>query len=165
MQNWYLIRTKTGGERTAHKQLERIVDRAILPMAKTQIRQGTRTFQRISPVFPCYLFAFFSLGHAARKIRYTPGVRNIVYFGDQAAAVPVWVIDELLSRCAEGPVDLSTPGLAKGDPVKIVQGPFHEFDAIFDGYSSAAERVAVLLSVMNAQRRVVMPATWVAATA
>jgi transcriptional antiterminator RfaH len=165
MHNWYLIRTKTGAERTAHKQLQHVVGQTILPLAKTQIRQRGRTFQRISPVFPCYLFAYFSLGHAARQIRYTPGVRNIVNFGDQAAVVPVWVINELLSRCTEGPVDLSQPTLSKGASVRIVHGPFREFDAVFDGYCSAAERVAVLLSIMNAERRVVLPATWLAATA
>jgi hypothetical protein len=69
MYNWYLIRTKTGAERTAHEQLQHVVERALLPLAKTQIRQRDRTFQRISPIFPCYLFAFFSLGHSARQIR------------------------------------------------------------------------------------------------
>jgi transcriptional antiterminator RfaH len=165
MYNWYLIRTKTGAERIAHEQLQHVVERTLLPLAKTQVRQGDRTFQRISPIFPCYLFAFFSLGHAARQIRYTPGVRNIVQFGEQAAAVPVWVIDELMSRCTEGPVDLSKPRLSIGAPVKVVDGPFHNFDAVFDGYCSGAERVAVLLSIMNARRRVVMPAAMVTAAA
>ena len=165
MDNWYLIRTKTGAERIAHAQLQHVVERTLLPLAKTQVRQGDRTFQRISPIFPCYLFAFFSLGHAARQIRYTPGVRHIVKFGEQAAAVPVWVIDELITRCADGPVDLPKPRLSIGAPLRVVHGPFHDFDAVFDGYCDGTERVAVLLSVMNAERRVVMPATMVIAAA
>jgi transcriptional antiterminator RfaH len=164
--DWYLIRTKTGAERTAHEQLKHVVDRSLLPLAKTQLRQGDRIFQRISPIFPCYLFAYFDLGRAARQIRYTPGVRNIVEFGGQAATVPAWVIDEMISRCAEGPIDFSkSTRLAIGTPVKVVRGPFHTFDAVFDGYCSGTERVAVLLSVMNAKRRVVMPATMVTAAA
>ena len=166
MNDWYLIRTKTGAERTAHEQLKHVVERSFLPLARMQIRQGDRTFHRVSPIFPCYLFAFFSLGPAARQIRYTPGVRNIVEFGGQAATVPVWVIDELISRCAAGPVDLAKPPrLSIGTPVKVVHGPFHAFDAVFDGYCSGTERVAVLLSIMNAQRRVVMPAAMVTAAA
>jgi transcriptional antiterminator RfaH len=165
MHNWYLIRTKTGAERTAHEQLKHVVERTLLPMAKTQLRQGDRTFQRINPIFPCYLFAFFSLGHSARQIRYTPGVRGIVQFGEHAATVPSWVIDELTSRCAEGPIDLSKPTLSIGAPVRVVRGPFVQFNAIFDGYCSGTDRVAVLLSVMNAERRVVMPVTMVTAAA
>ena len=163
MQNWYLIRTKTGGERTAHEQLQHVVERTLLPLGKMPVRQRDRIFHRIGPIFPCYLFAFFCLERAARRIRYTPGVRDIVRFGEQAAIVPVWIIDELISRCAAGPVDLSKPALTPGTPVKVVRGPFREFDAVFDGYCRGAQRVAVLLSVMNAERRVLIPAPMVMA--
>jgi len=162
-QDWYLIRTKTGGERTAQKQLQGVVERTLLPLGNMQVRQRDRTFQRIGPVFPCYLFAFFCLASTARQIRYTPGVRDIVRFGEQAAVVPVWVIDELVARCVQGPVDLSKPAFSKGEPVKVLRGPFQELQAVFDGYLSGAERVAVLLSIMNAERRVVMPANMVMA--
>ena len=162
MQDWYLIRTKTGAERIAHAQLRPVVDRVLLPLAKMQVRQRDHTYQRISPIFPSYLFASFCLGRMARQIRYTPGVRNIVQFGDQAAVVPVFVIDELLAMCADGPVDFSQPRLLPGAPVKVAYGPFQEFSAIFDGYcSGGSERVAVLLKVMNAERRVEMPAKMV----
>src|SRR5579859_4245416 len=137
MKDWHLIRTKTGAERTAQEQLKPVVDRTLLPLAKTQLRQGDRTFQRISPIFPCYIFAYFSLAHAARQIRYTPGIRHIVEFGGQAATVPTWVIDELISRCSEGPVDLSNPPkFSVGAPVKVIDGPFHALEAVFDGYCS-----------------------------
>jgi transcriptional antiterminator RfaH len=163
MQDWYLVRTKAGAERSAHEQLRHIVDRILLPLAKMPVRQRDRTFQRIGPVFPTYLFAFFNLGRLAKQIRYTPGVRNIVQFGEQAAVVPPGVIDELIARYAEGPVDLSKPRLLPGTPVRVVRGPFQEFQAIFDGYCSGIERITVLLSVMNAERRVVMPTNMVIA--
>jgi transcription antitermination factor NusG len=163
MQDWYLVRTKAGAERAVHEQLQPVVDRILLPLAKMPLRQRGRIFQRIGPIFPTYVFALFSLGRMARQIRYTPGVRNIVQFGEHAAVVPAGVINELISRCAEGPVDLSKPRLSVGTPVKVVRGPFQEFHAVFDGYCSGTERVAVLLSVMNAQRRVVMPSRMVIA--
>lgn len=163
MENWYLVRTKTGGERTAQEQLKRVVERTLLPLGKTQIRQRDRTFHRITPIFPSYLFAFFCLGCSARQIRYTPGVREIVRFGEEAPAVPVWVIDELISRCAAGPIDLSKPGFSHGANVRVIGGPFRNLHAAFDGYLSGTERVAVLLSVMNADRRVTMPANMLVA--
>ena len=163
MQDWYLICTKTGGERIAHAQLQHVVDRSLLPLAKLQVRQRDRSFQRIGPIFPSYLFAFFDLARTARQIRYTPGVRNIVRFGEQAATVPACVIDELISRCSEGPADFSKPRFSPGTPVRVVRGPFQEFQAVFDEYCDGTTRVAVLLSVMNAERRVVMPASMVIA--
>jgi transcriptional antiterminator RfaH len=158
MQNWYLVRTKAGAERVAQDNLRNVVDRTLLPMGRMRIRQGDRTIQRVSPIFPSYLFASFSLASTARRIRYTPGVRDIVRFGDYATVVPDQVIDELMLRCADGPVDLSKPALIPGSPLEIVGGPFREFRAVFEGYLSGSERVAVLLSLMNAKRRVVMPA-------
>jgi hypothetical protein len=91
------------------------------------------------------------------------GVRDIVRFGEQAAVVPVWVIDELGARCAQRPVDFLKPAFSKGTPVKVLHGPLRELHAVFDSYISGAERVAVLLSIMNAERRVVMPASMVIA--
>jgi transcriptional antiterminator RfaH len=163
MRGWYLIRTKTGAEKAALERLQHVVERTLLPLGNMQVRQRDRTFQRIGPLFPCYLFALFCLGSKARQIRYTPGVRDIVRFGEQAAVVPVWVIDELIARCAHGPVDLLKPAFSRGAPVKVLRGPFRELQAVFDGYLSGAERVAVLLSIMNAERRVVMPASMVIA--
>lgn len=163
MQEWYLVRTKPGGERTAQQQLQHVVESTLLPLGKTRVRQRDRTVQRIGPVFPCYLFAYFCLGRAARQIRYTPGVRGIVRFGEQPAIVPGWVIDELTVRCAQGPVDFAKPGFSQGAPLKVICGPFREFGAVFDGYLGGADRVAVLLSVMNAERRIVMPASMVIA--
>jgi len=165
MQNWYLVRTKTGGERTAQQQLQHVVEHTLLPLGKTQVRQRERTIQRITPIFPCYLFAYFCLGRAARQIRYTPGVRDVVRFGEQPAVVPGWVINELTSRCAQGPVELSKPGFLPGSPLKVVGGPFRDLRAVFDGYLSGTERVAVLLSIMNAERRIVMPTSMVIAAA
>lgn len=163
MQNWYIIRTKTGSERTAQQQLNNIVERTLLPLAKTQIRQHGRIVLRIAPVFPCYLFAFFSLGRAARQIHYTPGVRHIVRFGEHPPIVPELIIDDLISRCSAGPIDLSGPELLPGAPVTVVSGPLKALQGVFDGYLTGTERVAVLLSVLNAERRVVMPANMVIA--
>ena len=163
MRDWYLVRTKAGAERIACEHLQHVVDRVFLPLAKMPIRQKDRIFQRIGPLFPTYLFALFNLESAARQIRYTPGIRNIVQFGEHAAVVPTYVIDELISRSADGLVDLSKPRLPLGAPIKVVCGPFQEFEAIFDGYCSGTERVAVLLSVMNSERRVIMPVRMVVA--
>ena len=161
MSHWYLLRTKTGAERIAERQLANLVESTLVPLGKMQIRQGTRMVECVAPIFPCYLFAFFSLATSAHRVRYTPGVRDIVWFGDQAAVVPDWVIDHLTFRYGDGPVALSKPRLSHGAAVKLVGGPFGELDAIFDRYLSGAERVAVLMSVMNAERRVVVPANMV----
>jgi transcription antitermination factor NusG len=162
--NWHLLRTKLGGERIAQAQLRTVVERTLLPLGNMRLRQKDRAFERVGPLFPCYMFVLCSLAETARRIRYTPGVREVVRFGEQAAVVPLWVIDQLAQACAQGPVELAKPRLAQGAAVTMVDGPFRQFDAVFDGYLTGTERVAVLLSVMNAERRVVLPGSMVMAT-
>jgi transcriptional antiterminator RfaH len=163
MPEWYLLRTKAGEERKARQQLHGVVEDTLLPLGVMHVRQQDRVAERIAPLFPCYLFALFSLAGAARKIRYTPGVRDLVRFGEQATPVPRWVIDQLASRGVDGPIELLRQPLSPGDAVTVLDGPFRQFEAIFDGYLSGTERVAVLLSVMSAERRVLLPSAMVMA--
>lgn len=158
---WYLIRTKTGSEKIARDHLRTIVDQTLLPLAKLRIREQGRVIQRVGPVFPSYLFAYFSLGRAGRQIRYTPGVRDVVRFGERAAVVPAAVIEDLIERCSRGPAELSERTLSLGSRLKIIGGPLWNFDAVFDGYLNGTDRIAVLLSLMNAERRAVLPAEMV----
>ena len=43
MREWYLVRTKPGGERTAQRQLQHVVESTLLPLGNTQVRQRDRT--------------------------------------------------------------------------------------------------------------------------
>jgi transcriptional antiterminator RfaH len=163
MPEWYLLRTKVGEERKAQGQLLGIVEDTILPLARARIPQRGRMVERVTPLFPCYIFSLFDLARTARKVRYTPGVRNLVRFGEEVAVVPRWVAEQLAKRSADGPVELSKNRFSPGDSVRVLDGPFRQLEAIFDGYLTGTERVAVLLSIMSAERRVVMPKQIVAA--
>ena len=65
-----------------------------------------------------------------------------------------WVIDELTKRCGNGPVELAKSRFSEGASVSVMDEPPGQLLAVFDGYLSGAERVAVLLSVMSTERRV-----------
>jgi transcription antitermination factor NusG len=50
----------------------------------------------------------------------------------------------------------------KGERVRVAEGPFRGFEAIFERYLSGAERVAILLSTVEANGlRVVLPSSTV----
>jgi transcription antitermination factor NusG len=47
-----------------------------------------------------------------------------------------------------------------GERVRVVQGPFRGFEAIFERYLSGAERIAILLNAIDSKGlRVVLPAS------
>ena len=57
-------------------------------------------------------------------------------------------------------IEILQPPFDNGQPVRVVDGPFRGFDAIFDRYLSGPERVAILLNtVQSVGLRVVLSAS------
>lgn len=107
------------------------------------------------PLFPGYLFLRIELQwHTAR---WSPGVTRIVLDGAAPARVPDAVIDEIRSREGRNGLIELPPRLKRGDAVRITAGPFRAVLGLYDG-QAGTERVAVLLSVLGAQRRLVVRA-------
>ncbi|MBV8056443.1 MAG: hypothetical protein JOZ29_18090 [Deltaproteobacteria bacterium] len=159
---WYLLRTKAGEERRARDQVSRLTPEVLLPLVRVRVRRWGRMTESVAALFPGYIFALFDAEREYSRLRYTRGVRQIVCFGGEAAVVPRWIIGELKHRCASGPVELPTSQLVAGQRVIVIDGPFREFEGIFERHLSGPERVAILLSVMGAGARAVLPASMVA---
>ncbi|MBV8360628.1 MAG: transcription/translation regulatory transformer protein RfaH [Deltaproteobacteria bacterium] len=159
---WYLMRTKAGEERRARDQVSRLIPEVLLPLVRVQVRRWGRMTESVAPLFPSYMFALFDIGREYGRLRYTRGVRQIVRFGEEPAVVPQWIIDELKRRCADGPVELPACRLVAGQHVVVIDGPLRQFEGIFERHLSGPERVAILLSVMGAGARAVLPASMVA---
>jgi transcriptional antiterminator RfaH len=155
---WYLVRTKAGEERRANDHLIRLADDTFLPLMKVHVRRWSKLVESIVPLFACYVFAKFDLERDYKHVCHTSGVRYVVRNGDQPAVVPEWIILDLRARCAEGPIEIPKRELLVGETVRVIGGPFQEFEGIFQRRVSGTERVVILLSAMGAGARVVMPA-------
>lgn len=161
--NWYLVRTKPGKERWVRDQLGAILPEVFLPMLEARMPRWGRLAWSISPLFPCYLFARFDLQASYFDVKYMPGVNGLVSAGNDPLAVPVGVVDEIRRRGENGVVKIEEAAFDSGEKVRVVEGPFRGFEAIFERYLSGAERVAILLSAIEANGlRVVLSASAVA---
>jgi transcriptional antiterminator RfaH len=161
--DWYLIRTKVGKEKWVRDQLRTIVAEVFLPMLKARTPRWGRMTPTIGPLFPCYLFARCSLDLRYFDVRYLPGVRGFVCAGDDPLAVPSGIIDEIRKRGIGDIIEIIEKPFDLGDRVIVRDGPFRGFEAIFERYLSGVERVAILLSAIEASGlRVVLPASAVA---
>ncbi len=162
--NWYLLRTKRGKERCVHDQLEAIVPQVFLPLLRTRVSRRGDGERGVLPLFPCYLFARFDLQERYFDVKYLPGVAGLVSAGTEPIPVPPLVVDEIRRRGVDGIVEPRGNILKKNDCVRVVEGPFKGFDAIFERYVSSAERVAILLSTVGVGGlRVVLPSAAVVA--
>jgi transcriptional antiterminator RfaH len=160
MANWYLVRTKPGKERWVSDQLSTIVEEVFLPMLQAPSARGGRMALSITPLFPCYLFARFELELRYFEIKYMAGVQGIVSAGADPLTVPLAVVDEIKRRTVDGLVRIEPRPFAGGERVRVVEGPFRGFEAIFERYLSGAERVAILLGAVESRGlRVILPSS------
>ena len=158
MQSWYLLYSKPMQERVAVENLERQGYSTYLPLIRSRKRRQTRIVHVIEPMFPRYLFLHLDdLGQDWGPIRSTLGVSRLVRFGDDAAQVPDSLIELLRSREDEQGLQRIAPSeFDRGDRVRIAEGPFAGYEALFEA-RNGRERVTLLLELAGNIARVVVP--------
>lgn len=112
---------------------------------------------KIRLFFPRYIFINANLEQVGKStLQWIPGAVGLVQFGGEPAIVPEAFIRELRERLArvESSGGLMLEGLKRGDTVKITQGPFAGYEALFDVYLKSDERVQVLLHWLGRQMKV-----------
>ncbi len=157
---WYLVRTKPGKEKWVRDQLALALPEVFLPLLKAKMPRWGRLAVSIAPLFPCYLFAKLDLAAHYFQVKYLPGVQGLVSAGNDPVAVPEQIVSEIRRRGVDDIVEIPDKAFDNGERVRVVLGPFRGFEAIFERYLSGAERVAILLSAVQAGGlRVVLPAS------
>ena len=158
--DWYLVRTKPGKERWVRDQLGSRLSEVFLPMLRARMPRWGRLAMSTAPLFPCYVFARMDLQTDYFTVKYLAGVSGLVSAGADPIMVPEGIISEIRARGVDDVVEIREDPFDSGQPVRVVEGPFRGFEAIFERYLSGAERVAILLSTIEkAGPRVVLPAT------
>jgi len=146
--SWYLVRTKPNRERYVETQLTRIVPEVFLPLlSNSEYTPGPK--RPPVPLFPQYVFVRGELSRHYFSIRYAPGVVSFVANGLQPLSVPDGIIEGIRSRSTNGVVRIVQRPFRQGETVRIMGGPFRGFDAVFERYLSAGDRVAILLNAME----------------
>ena len=144
MEHWYALYTKPHKEHHVSSILESKGLKTYLPTI--QVRKNGK--RKTEPFFSCYLFV--RLGpYAASSVRWTPGLRRIVGFGGEPAAVPDDAISLIQRRVAEmGELDYLSR-FESGDRVAIKAGPLKYFEAVFDRALSNRDRAMVLVDLLG----------------
>ncbi|MBI4744947.1 MAG: hypothetical protein HY776_09075 [Actinobacteria bacterium] len=148
--NWYAIYTKPKCEDTVALQLRGIGINVLTPKIKTKKYRYGRTKEVIETLFPCYIFAEFDVLRHKRTVKYTKGVRYIVG-KDSPVKVNSEIINSIVTHTINGLVEIEPKKLEKGQMVRIKEGPFKGFNAIFEKQLKGKERVLLLLEEINAR--------------
>ena len=111
----------------------------------------------VGPLFPRYFFCRLNLAQSFRAVQYAPQVVGVVSFGGRPSLVDDAIIDHLKQWAGEA-VDVVTvrPGFQPGDLVEIADGPLRGLQAVVLQEMSDHDRVAVLLSTLGCQARLIV---------
>jgi len=146
---WYLIRTKSNREHQVRGRLSQLVPEIFAPMLKLPRSRLHGAKSSLVPLFPQYIFARFDLATHYFDIRYMPGVTGFVCAGPDPLAVPKAIVDSVRARCINEVLQLSPKPFRRGERVLVVDGPFSDFEAIFESYLSGTKRVAILIETIE----------------
>lgn len=152
---WYALRSKPRKESIVWRKVLSMGIECFYPRIRT--RPINPRSRKAKPYFPGYLFVRVDLEDLGiSTFRWMPHTLGLVTFGGEAAYIPDNLIQALKRQITSVNEDggETFDGLRRGDKVKIIDGPFSGYEAIFDHRLSGKERVRILLKYLNSDRRV-----------
>ena len=145
MEHWYALYTKPHKEHHVSSFLKSRGFETYLPTIQVK-KNGKR---KAEPFFSCYLFVRL-YPYAASSVRWTPGLRRIVSFGREPAAVPDAAISLIRRHVAKmGELDYLGCRFKPGEQMVIKNGPLKYFEAVFDRALSNRDRAMVLVDLLG----------------
>ena len=153
--SWYALRSKPRKEDVVWRQVLSRGFETYYPRLRVQpVNPRSR---KIKPYFPGYLFVHIDLEETGLSaFKWMPHTLGLVSFGGEPAVVPENLIFDIRKRIErinkEGGEVLE--GLKPGDEVRVIDGPFRGYEAIFDYKLPGNVRVKILLELLGNQRRV-----------
>lgn len=149
---WYAVHCKPRAEDVVWRQLQAQGVETCYPQLR--VKPVNPRARKLVPYFPGYLFVHVDLNATGMScFQWLPGTVGLVCFGGVPAPVPDIIVTGIQHRIAiieEAGGEIYCR-VQPGTPVKIVDGPFTGYQAIFDTRLSGKDRVRVLLELLSHQ--------------
>lgn len=146
MKYWYALYTKPHKEQQVCSFLESKGLETYLPTVKMRKNGNIK----VTPFFSCYLFVRVDPSNGHFSLRWTPGLRRVVSFGDQPAVVEDNVVSFLRQRLAKMQQSgYEAHWFKPGDRVVIASGPLRDFEAVFERGLSSGQRARILVDFLG----------------
>ncbi|MBY0249563.1 MAG: hypothetical protein K2Q17_18075 [Nitrospiraceae bacterium] len=152
---WHVVRAKPHQEGVVESSLMHSGIEVLCPRIQEQRVIKRKLRKVVSPLFPGYLFAKFSLSRW-RMVQYANGVHSVVSFGSAPAVVSDEIIDEISMRLQAGVFVPHSPRFSHGEIVRIQEGPLRGLDAVFERELVGQQRAMLLMKMLACQVRVVL---------
>jgi transcriptional antiterminator RfaH len=147
---WYALRSKPRKEDVLFRQISAQGYEAFYP--RIRVQPVNPRSKKVRPYFPGYMFIRVDLDEVGRStFNWMPHAIGLVSFGGEPASVPdnlIYAVQKRVEEIAEAGGELFD-SLKPGDKVRISDGPFAGYEAIFDVRLPGSERVRVLIQMLS----------------
>ena len=163
---WYVLRVQTGREESVRLALEKrakasgaddVIGRVLVPIEKiTQIRGGKKQV-REQKLYPGYVMVELEMSTKDDKawffVRETPGVGDFIGAEERPLPMTDGEVGKMLGQNLK--VDTEEPAIKVnfrvGDPVRIKDGTFVNYDGVVKQIMSDKGRVEVMVTIFGRQ--------------
>ena len=146
---WFVAQIKPNSERIAVTHLERQGFDVFAPQQKSTHRKGHRFVEKITALFPSYVFVSLhpTFTHW-RTVNSTRGVNRLISAHQRPQALPLGFVDALKAQCDDEMILSDQVDFCENMSVRVTQGPF---SGLLGTVLRAApkERVWVLLDLLG----------------
>jgi len=147
---WLVAQTEAQREQIAERWLKEQRFEVYLPCIKVRRQAHERMVERLTPLFPSYLFV--RAAECWQAIRRSVAIIDVLQSGDHPAELEDDVIGKIREREIGGVVVLpEPPRWRRGDPCRITGGIFRHQRVCWEGMRPR-QRCAVLLSMLGSPR-------------
>jgi transcriptional antiterminator RfaH len=150
---WYVVQTKPRKEEFVLGQLSSRQTETFFP----RLFESIGRVDRVTAMFPSYLFVKLDIERLGKGVRYTPGVKDFLRCEGEPEPLSPEIVAGLQDRTGPSGIYRRPPiPFQPGARLRIEDGPLRGLEVIFERELSGPERVAVLLADVNQQARVVL---------
>jgi transcription elongation factor/antiterminator RfaH len=147
---WYALRSKPRKEDVLWRQIKAQDYEIYYP--RIRVQPVNPRSKKVRPYFPGYMFIRVDLEEVGKStFNWMPHAIGLVSFGGE----PAWVPDNLVHAVRKRVDEINEAGgeifdgLQEGDEIRIKEGPFAGYEAIFDARIPGSERVRVLIQMLS----------------
>ena len=161
IRKWYVLRTFSGHEKKVKQYLESEIERLgltdrldeiMIPTETVFEMRGGKKRTREKTFFPGYLLIHAFLDKELQHvIKDVPSVVDFLRTGDEATALRPDEVNRILGRIDEAREAGEQPEIPfrEGDAVKVVDGPFNNFNGIVEEVFPDKMKVRVMVSIFG----------------
>ncbi len=156
---WYVVHAKPRKEEFAQFNLKLKGVEVFLP--QLLLPQSSQKRQRVTSLFPGYLFVRIRFSEAYHYVIWTPGVIRLLSFNGSPASIGDDIVTFLMQQATPEGIITAHSNLRTGQAVQLNGGPLDGLSGIIQEPPNERGRVKILLSLLKRQVRVEVPANYI----